>query len=222
MTARTLAALVGEPARAARPVQAGQRDFRETSSSAFQKWSRQVQFAHVLSCQPLAMHLTFQQLPIKAVAQLRQAVRRGQTRPLPEFHFNSTSLPWRIRAGMRWKFAQPPQSSAEFLEALRAAQQEQNVVEATSQHVSSSVSIHTLMAQRSRYAQRAMHATMAPDAVDCTGIILAKLDGTAKGGVVVAIRQKMGIPVKYVGVGEQIDDLQIFDPTSFVDALLEQ
>ncbi len=60
------------------------------------------------------------------------------------------------------------------------------------------------------------------EAVDCTGLILAKLDGTAKGGVVVAIRQKMGIPVKYVGVGEQIDDLQIFDPKSFVDALLEQ
>jgi len=60
------------------------------------------------------------------------------------------------------------------------------------------------------------------EAVDCTGLILAKLDGTAKGGVVVAIRQKMGIPVKYVGVGEQIDDLQIFDPASFVDALLEQ
>lgn len=60
------------------------------------------------------------------------------------------------------------------------------------------------------------------EAIDCSGLILAKLDGTAKGGVVVAIRQKMGIPVKYVGVGEQIDDLQIFDPQSFVDALLEQ
>jgi fused signal recognition particle receptor len=57
------------------------------------------------------------------------------------------------------------------------------------------------------------------EAVHCTGIILAKLDGTAKGGVVVAIRQKMGIPVKYVGVGEQIDDLEMFDPGAFVDAL---
>ncbi len=53
----------------------------------------------------------------------------------------------------------------------------------------------------------------------CTGIVLAKLDGTAKGGVVVAIRQQMGIPVKYVGVGEQIDDLQLFSPDEFVDAL---
>lgn len=59
------------------------------------------------------------------------------------------------------------------------------------------------------------------DAIECTGLILAKLDGTAKGGVVVAIRERMGIPVKYVGVGEQIDDLQLFDPATFVDALLE-
>ena len=46
-------------------------------------------------------------------------------------------------------------------------------------------------------------------AAQCTGIILAKLDGTAKGGVVVAIRQTMGIPVKYVGVGENIDDIEL-------------
>jgi len=57
------------------------------------------------------------------------------------------------------------------------------------------------------------------EAAGCTGIILTKLDGTAKGGVVIAIRQKMGIPVKYIGVGEQIDDLQVFSPDDFVDAL---
>lgn len=60
------------------------------------------------------------------------------------------------------------------------------------------------------------------EAIQCTGIILTKLDGTAKGGVVVAIRQQMGTPVKYVGVGEQIDDLQVFDPNSFVDALFSE
>ncbi len=60
------------------------------------------------------------------------------------------------------------------------------------------------------------------EAVKCTGLVLSKLDGTAKGGVVVAIRQQMGIPVKYVGLGEQIDDLAVFDPESFVDALLEK
>lgn len=59
------------------------------------------------------------------------------------------------------------------------------------------------------------------DAVKCTGIVLAKLDGTAKGGVVVAIRREMGLPVKYVGVGEQIDDLQLFAPDAFVDALID-
>jgi fused signal recognition particle receptor len=56
-------------------------------------------------------------------------------------------------------------------------------------------------------------------AIGCTGLILSKLDGTARGGVAVAIRQEMGFPVKYIGVGEQIDDLELFDPDSFVEAL---
>ncbi len=60
------------------------------------------------------------------------------------------------------------------------------------------------------------------DAVQCTGIVLAKLDGTAKGGVIVAIRRQVGLPVKYVGVGEQADDLALFEPDPFVDALFEQ
>ena len=60
------------------------------------------------------------------------------------------------------------------------------------------------------------------EAAHCTGIILTKLDGTAKGGVVVAIRKKMGIPVKYIGVGEQLDDLQLFSPDDFVEALFEE
>ncbi len=57
------------------------------------------------------------------------------------------------------------------------------------------------------------------EAVKCTGIVLAKLDGTAKGGVVVAIRQQVGLPVKYLGVGEQPEDLTPFNPDEFVDAL---
>jgi fused signal recognition particle receptor len=57
------------------------------------------------------------------------------------------------------------------------------------------------------------------EAVKCTGIVLAKLDGTAKGGVVVAIRQQVGLPVKYLGVGEQPEDITRFDPNEFVDAL---
>lgn len=58
-------------------------------------------------------------------------------------------------------------------------------------------------------------------ATGITGIVLTKLDGTAKGGVVLAIRDGLGIPVKYIGVGEQIDDLQPFDPVSFSKALFE-
>jgi fused signal recognition particle receptor len=59
------------------------------------------------------------------------------------------------------------------------------------------------------------------EAVKCTGIVLAKLDGTAKGGVVVAIRQQVGLPVKYLGVGEQPEDLAPFNADEFVDALFE-
>jgi fused signal recognition particle receptor len=59
------------------------------------------------------------------------------------------------------------------------------------------------------------------DAVRCTGLVLAKLDGTAKGGVVVAIRKTVGLPVKYIGVGEKAEDLALFEPDNFVDALFE-
>ena len=56
---------------------------------------------------------------------------------------------------------------------------------------------------------------------DITGIVLTKLDGTAKGGVVISIGNDLNIPVKYIGVGEQIDDLQPFDNKVFVDAMFE-
>jgi fused signal recognition particle receptor len=54
-----------------------------------------------------------------------------------------------------------------------------------------------------------------------TGIILTKLDGTAKGGAVLAIAASLNVPVRYIGVGEKIDDLQVFDPIAFVEALFE-
>ena len=54
-----------------------------------------------------------------------------------------------------------------------------------------------------------------------TGIVLTKLDGTAKGGIVVAVQRELGVPVKLVGLGEGPDDLAPFDPEAFVDALLE-
>ena len=59
------------------------------------------------------------------------------------------------------------------------------------------------------------------EAANVTGIILTKLDGTAKGGIAVAIQSELDIPVKYIGVGESIDDLQKFDPDQFVNALFD-
>ena len=52
-----------------------------------------------------------------------------------------------------------------------------------------------------------------------TGIVLTKLDGTAKGGVVVAIARELGLPIRFIGVGEKIDDLLPFDPERFIDSL---
>ncbi len=59
------------------------------------------------------------------------------------------------------------------------------------------------------------------NAADITGLILTKLDGTAKGGIVLSIRRELGIPVKFIGVGEQIDDMRPFEAGAFVDALFE-
>ncbi|CDC93789.1 signal recognition particle receptor FtsY [Roseburia sp. CAG:380] len=60
------------------------------------------------------------------------------------------------------------------------------------------------------------------EVADISGIVLTKLDGTARGGIAIAIQSEMNIPVKYIGIGEQIDDLQKFDADSFVDALFEK
>ncbi|MDZ7315218.1 MAG: signal recognition particle-docking protein FtsY [candidate division KSB1 bacterium] len=59
------------------------------------------------------------------------------------------------------------------------------------------------------------------EAAGVTGLVLTKLDGTAKGGIVFSISQELGLPVKFIGVGEQIDDLAPFDPKTFVDALFQ-
>ena len=60
------------------------------------------------------------------------------------------------------------------------------------------------------------------EATDISGIILTKLDGTAKGGIAIAIQSELGIPVKYIGIGEQVNDLQRFDSDVFVNALFER
>ncbi len=59
------------------------------------------------------------------------------------------------------------------------------------------------------------------ESVAVSGIVLAKLDGTAKGGVIFGIKDQVDIPVKFVGVGEQLEDLMPFDPDQFVDALFQ-
>ena len=63
-------------------------------------------------------------------------------------------------------------------------------------------------------------AKLFTEAVGCDGVILTKLDSTAKGGVVLAIRGEMGLPVKYIGTGESIDDIAPFDPTEFAESIL--
>ena len=67
-----------------------------------------------------------------------------------------------------------------------------------------------------------VQARMFHEAIGLTGVVLTKLDGTAKGGIVVRIQQDLGVPIKLVGVGEQIDDLQPFDPKAFAAALVPE
>jgi len=65
-------------------------------------------------------------------------------------------------------------------------------------------------------------AKMFHETIGLSGVVLTKLDGTAKGGIVVRIVRELGLPVKLVGVGERPDDLQPFDPGRFVDALVPE
>ena len=59
-------------------------------------------------------------------------------------------------------------------------------------------------------------------AAKLTGIVLTKLDGTAKGGIVITLADEFDVPVKFIGVGEGMDDLQVFDPAMFADALFDR
>ena len=58
------------------------------------------------------------------------------------------------------------------------------------------------------------------EAVPVTGLIITKLDGTAKGGAVVALRRELGIPIRFIGTGEQLRDLEVFEPEAFTERLL--
>ena len=82
--------------------------------------------------------------------------------------------------------------------------------------------IETLLVLDGTTGQNAlMQAREFADCADITGLVLTKLDGTARGGIAIAIQSEMNIPVKFIGVGEKIDDLQKFDPRAFVDALFD-
>ena len=80
--------------------------------------------------------------------------------------------------------------------------------------------VETLVVLDGTTGQNALaQAKQFSEVADISGIILTKMDGTAKGGIAVAIQSELGIPVKYIGVGETIDDLQKFDSGQFVNAL---
>jgi fused signal recognition particle receptor len=84
------------------------------------------------------------------------------------------------------------------------------------------VTRETLLVLDSTTGQNAVNqAKEFKNAADITGLILTKLDGTAKGGIIFSIKEELDLPVKFIGVGEQMDDLQEFEPADFVDALID-
>ncbi|MBR2489617.1 MAG: signal recognition particle-docking protein FtsY, partial [Clostridia bacterium] len=83
-------------------------------------------------------------------------------------------------------------------------------------------SVETLLVLDAATGQNAVNqAREFKNVTDITGIVLTKLDGTAKGGIVIAIRNELSIPVKYIGVGEGIDDLQPFSAKDFADGIFD-
>ena len=83
-------------------------------------------------------------------------------------------------------------------------------------------SVETLLVLDATTGQNAVNqAKLFSESAEITGIVLTKLDGTAKGGIIIPIKNELGIPVKLVGVGEKIDDLQPFSPEDYVQALFE-
>jgi fused signal recognition particle receptor len=84
------------------------------------------------------------------------------------------------------------------------------------------VTRETLLVLDSTTGQNAVNqAKEFKNAADITGLILTKLDGTAKGGIIFSIKEELDLPVKFIGVGEQMNDLQEFEPADFVDALID-
>ncbi|MBQ3008180.1 MAG: signal recognition particle-docking protein FtsY, partial [Oscillospiraceae bacterium] len=85
----------------------------------------------------------------------------------------------------------------------------------------SNASVETLLVLEAVTGQNAIsQAKEFMSAADATGIILTKLDGTAKGGSVISIKRNLGVPVRFVGVGEGMDDLMLFDAKEFAETLV--
>lgn len=83
-------------------------------------------------------------------------------------------------------------------------------------------SLETLIVLDASAGQNSLVQAKAFDqAIDIDGIVLTKLDGTAKGGIVISVSSELKIPVKYIGIGEQVDDLRVFDANEFIDALFD-
>ena len=82
--------------------------------------------------------------------------------------------------------------------------------------------VETLLTLDATLGQNSLHqAREFTRAMDTQGIILTKIDSTAKGGIVIAIKRELGVPVRYIGAGESIEDFSEFSPAEFVSALLE-
>ncbi len=82
--------------------------------------------------------------------------------------------------------------------------------------------METLLVLDATTGQNAVNqARLFNETADITGIVLTKLDGTAKGGIIIPIKNELGLPVKLVGVGEKIEDLQEFIPENYVNALFD-
>ncbi len=77
-------------------------------------------------------------------------------------------------------------------------------------------------ARRHHRAKRPRGARKFTETCAVTGIVLTKLDGTAKGGIVVAIARELNLPIRYIGIGEKVDDLLPFDPEKFIESLFEK
>jgi fused signal recognition particle receptor len=107
-------------------------------------------------------------------------------------------------------------TQSNLMEELRKIKRVMGKVDPTAPH-------EVLLVVDASTGQNALNqAVQFHEAVGVTGLILTKLDGTAKGGIVFAIARRLGLPIRFIGVGEDIEDLRMFDAAEFVAALLDE